>query len=147
MAPRVAVLVRPVEGGHQAFCQTHDCTEGPEGRLWQSGVHVVKAGAEDEARAHRQWHRAQRPIPEKESVMATEKITVQWVSDHGLAVVERYVPPERADRIATELLDAATTDGRELLLVRARRGRLSLVDVVVPLQLAARIVADLCEVS
>jgi hypothetical protein len=63
MAARIAVLVKPVEGGHQAVCQTRDCTEGPENGPWQSGVHVVKVGAEDEAKAHRQWHRAQRPVP------------------------------------------------------------------------------------
>jgi hypothetical protein len=63
MAPRVTVLVRPVEGGHQAFCQTRDCTEGPDGRPWRSEVHVVKVGAEDDARHHRQWHRSQQPVP------------------------------------------------------------------------------------
>lgn len=63
MAPRVAVLVRPVEGGHQAFCQTRDCTEGAGGSPWVSPLHVVKVGAEDEAKTHRQWHRNQRPVP------------------------------------------------------------------------------------
>lgn len=64
MAARVAVLVRPVEGGHQAICQTRDCTAGAEGGPWQSGLHVVKAGAEDDAREHRQWHRRQQALPD-----------------------------------------------------------------------------------
>lgn len=63
MAARVAVLVRPVDGGHEAVCQTRDCTAGPNGSVWQSPVHLVKAGAEQAATAHRQWHRAQRPVP------------------------------------------------------------------------------------
>lgn len=67
MAPRVAVLVRPVEGGHQAVCQTRDCAQGVDGGPWEPEVHPVKAGAEDEAKSHRQWHRAQRPVPEVET--------------------------------------------------------------------------------
>lgn len=67
MAPRVAVLVRPVEGGHQAICQTRDCTEGPDGGPWKSPLHAVKTGAEDEARGHRQWHRAQQAVPDVEA--------------------------------------------------------------------------------
>jgi hypothetical protein len=67
MAPRVAVLVRPVEGGHQAVCQTTGCTQGPDGTEWESEVYAVMAGAEDAARTHRQWHRAQRPVPEVEA--------------------------------------------------------------------------------
>ncbi|MEU4578989.1 hypothetical protein [Nonomuraea sp. NPDC023979] len=140
MAPRVSVLVKPVEGGHQAVCQTHGCAEGPASGVWKSDVHTVKAGAEDDARTHRQWHRRQQAVP-------VEKITLLWVGDHGLATTERSVTPEQADRIAGELLDARTSDGVELLVVRARRGKLSLVDVVVPLQVAARTMADLAEVQ
>lgn len=67
MAPRVAVLVRPVEGGHQAICQTRDCAWAGEGNPWRSAVYTVKAAAETDARGHRQWHRAQRPVPEVEA--------------------------------------------------------------------------------
>lgn len=63
MAPRVAVLVKPVEGGHQAICQTRDCSQGPGHGPWRSTVHVVKVAAEDDARAHRQWHRHQQVVP------------------------------------------------------------------------------------
>ena len=60
---RIAVPVRPVDGGHQAVCETADCTQGLASGPWRSEVHVVKVGAEDEARTHRQWHRYQRPVP------------------------------------------------------------------------------------
>lgn len=72
MAPRVTVLVRPVEGGHQAFCQTRDCIDGPNGRPWRSAVHVVKVGAEDDARHHRQWHRGQQPVPAVHEMAVSE---------------------------------------------------------------------------
>ncbi|MEV0616116.1 hypothetical protein AB0I81_22575 [Nonomuraea sp. NPDC050404] len=63
MAARIAVPVRLVEGGHQAICETANCTAGLAGGPWRSEIHSVKAGALEEARVHRQWHRAQRPVP------------------------------------------------------------------------------------
>lgn len=75
--------------------------------------------------------------------MAMEKITLLRVDDGGLAVIERSITTERADQIAIELLDAHTGAGEELLLVRARRGKLSMVDVAVPAEVASRTVADL----
>lgn len=43
------------EHGHTAICRTDDCT-------WQSGPHVVKAAAEEEARWHREQHRRERAV-------------------------------------------------------------------------------------
>jgi hypothetical protein len=64
MAPRVSVLVKPIDGGkHQAICTTRDCTAGPDGGPWESTGHVVKAAAEEDARNHRDWHRSQQAIP------------------------------------------------------------------------------------
>ena len=74
MAPRVAVLVKPVDGRHQAVCQTRDCTAGPDGGPWASPLHVVKVAAEDDARHHRQWHRSQLVVavePEPEALDGT----------------------------------------------------------------------------
>ncbi|MGR6922631.1 hypothetical protein ACU635_50970 [[Actinomadura] parvosata] len=55
--------MKPVEGGHQAVCETADCAWGAERNAWRSEVYTVKAGALEQARVHRQWHRAQRPVP------------------------------------------------------------------------------------
>lgn len=78
--------------------------------------------------------------------MSTEKIALLRVDGDGLAAIVRSVTTEQADQIATELMDAHGS-GEELMLVRARRGKLSLVDVVVPAEVAARTVADLDAVT
>lgn len=65
MAPRVAVLIRPVGDRHEAVCHTRGCTEGADSTPWRSPLHVVKVAAEDDARNHRQWHRSQQAVPDE----------------------------------------------------------------------------------
>ncbi|MGW5259637.1 hypothetical protein ACWEQG_01600 [Microbispora sp. NPDC004025] len=65
MAPRISVHIETLPNGRkQARCDmTDDCTAGPGGTPWRGEEHAVKAAAEAEARTHRQWHRAQLPVP------------------------------------------------------------------------------------
>ncbi|WP_084963323.1 hypothetical protein [Thermoactinospora rubra] len=59
--PRVIVAIEYVAGARkQAACRTGSCG-------WRGTRHIVLADAEEEARAHRQWHRAQQPVPDVEA--------------------------------------------------------------------------------
>ncbi|GII88229.1 hypothetical protein Ssi03_62190 [Sphaerisporangium siamense] len=62
--PRIIVAIELANGARpQAVCRTQGCTAGKDGQPWKGEPQVVKVAAETDARHHRQWHRAQRPVP------------------------------------------------------------------------------------
>lgn len=83
---QAVVQIAPVEGGYQAVCRTRDCALGLEGAPWKSEVHSVKAGAEEDAKVHRQWHRAQRPVPVEEAFGMSAPTVAQLIVRAGLYI-------------------------------------------------------------
>lgn len=66
---RIIVAIELVAGARaQAACRTEGCTGGRNGRPWRGEAQAFKADAEDDATAHRQWHRRQLPVPAEPEV-------------------------------------------------------------------------------
>lgn len=88
MSARLKVTIWPLDNGRfAAVCETGTCS-------WTGTAHVVKAAAEDEARIHRQTHRA-KPAPKPKRVDDDFDYDTGWHHHGGPAVRTPAVrPPE-----------------------------------------------------